>query len=167
MALTVILMLAVVNPFNFFLVYPAMKAMNKDQHPPERTIISLNSLTKCEKSDKDPTKKLCKIEMDDTDYGGHIEIYAKTPNDDDHLSLVTKVDPTECKVGTNVVIEKWHTGEVRARCEKNVGLIDLDHPENKIKLNSEEAKKVKKCMLIFNLRWFNGDSMVQYILEPV
>nr|CAD2197605.1 unnamed protein product [Meloidogyne enterolobii] len=174
MALTVILMLAVVNPFNLFLVYPAMKAMNKDHHPPERTIISLNSLTKCETSNKDPTQKLCKIEMDDTDYGGQYEIYVKTPNDDDHLSLITKVDPDECKVGTNVVIEKWHTGEVRARCEKNVGLVDLDHPQNKIKLNPEEAKKVKKCMLIYNLPFerFNGDlkdrlGFFYYILEPV
>nr|CAD2198579.1 unnamed protein product [Meloidogyne enterolobii]CAD2198580.1 unnamed protein product [Meloidogyne enterolobii] len=151
-----------------------MKAMNKDHHPPERTIISLNSLTKCETSNKDPTQKLCKIEMDDTDYGGQYEIYVKTPNDDDHLSLITKVDPDECKVGTNVVIEKWHTGEVRARCEKNVGLVDLDHPQNKIKLNPEEAKKVKKCMLIYNLPFerFNGDlkdrlGFFYYILEPV
>lgn len=76
-------------------------------------------------------------------YNKEFEIYAKTAEDNDHLSLVTKVDPNECKLSNNIVIDKWHTGEASARCEKHVkGMVD---DSTKIKLNPEENNKVKKC----------------------
>ena len=86
--------------------------------------------------------------MSDTDYKGKFEIYAKTQNDNNHLSLVTKVDPNECELDKNIVVDKWHTGEARARCEKHVeGIIDLDNPANKIELSNEEALNVLTCRL--------------------
>uniref|UniRef100_A0A1I8BQ95 Uncharacterized protein n=1 Tax=Meloidogyne hapla TaxID=6305 RepID=A0A1I8BQ95_MELHA len=117
-----------------------MKTIN-NHHQPERTILSLDTLTKCEPSKDNPNQKRCTIEMHDTNYENAFEIYAKAPNDDNHLSLVTKINPNECKLGKNVFVEP---GQVRAECKKDAGLIDLNKLETKIKLNSEEAERVKK-----------------------